>query len=413
MRWRALQSKKFTDIIVRATMEVGSDTLRRIQPGDVAIQRGQTMLMENGLVRMQIEPDGGWVTVHARNIQGPTFLEEADAPSPQRQPAAADVRLQQPKSPPQQPKAQPPPPAEPRRSSPPPNTKGKGEGRDEYGGSKGKGEGKNDAREDYYANKGDRTGKGASEPTKGDTKGEQRWQVKAGPPPKAKSSMPIGAAPWQDGEDPWSKNAFDPWAKAADPWASGAKGTGKDTPQPARGAQARAPTRQDKSLGQPPAPSTPESTIRYDRMDMIRCRGLLLDNNRISVKPESVANLRTLKIPNMEAPDRRVKRTERGDRDRERPSRDDRDRDRDREGGRERRRDAAAAAAEEGAGGGSFLRDRGDALAEARRTPLQKETPKEKTPDAPLAGADKASTEKDASPEKPKEPEKKGNCPTQ
>merc|ERR1719183_2661630 len=92
-RWRALRSEKFSDVIVRETMEVASKTIRRIQPGEVCIQRGDTMQMESGLVRMQIEPDGGWVTVHARHIHGPTFLEEADAP--QRPPAASDVRLRQ------------------------------------------------------------------------------------------------------------------------------------------------------------------------------------------------------------------------------------------------------------------------------------------------------------------------------
>merc|ERR1719183_2603744 len=93
-RWRALRSEKFSDVIVRETIEVASKTIRRIQPGEVCIQRGPTMQMETGLVRMQIEPDGGWVTVHARHIQGPTFLEEVqdvpDRPPPQ---PSADIRM--------------------------------------------------------------------------------------------------------------------------------------------------------------------------------------------------------------------------------------------------------------------------------------------------------------------------------
>lgn len=80
MRWIALESNsisQFGEIIVRATMEVGSAVLKRLQPREVCIQRGQTMLLQSGLVRMQIEPEGGWVTVHARNIGGPTLLATA------------------------------------------------------------------------------------------------------------------------------------------------------------------------------------------------------------------------------------------------------------------------------------------------------------------------------------------------
>ncbi|CAE7661352.1 unnamed protein product [Symbiodinium sp. CCMP2592] len=40
-----------------------------------------TIMLPNGLVRMPVEPDG-WVTVHARHINGPTFLSEAQNEGP-------------------------------------------------------------------------------------------------------------------------------------------------------------------------------------------------------------------------------------------------------------------------------------------------------------------------------------------
>eukprot|EP00428_Durinskia_dybowskii_P018311 CAMPEP_0170211566 /NCGR_PEP_ID=MMETSP0116_2-20130129/5399_1 /TAXON_ID=400756 /ORGANISM="Durinskia baltica, Strain CSIRO CS-38" /LENGTH=863 /DNA_ID=CAMNT_0010462101 /DNA_START=37 /DNA_END=2629 /DNA_ORIENTATION=- len=73
--WRVLASKEFADVIVRETQEVGSRELRRHLPGDTCTQRGMTITLPSGLVRMPVQPDG-WVTVHARHIGGPTFLEE-------------------------------------------------------------------------------------------------------------------------------------------------------------------------------------------------------------------------------------------------------------------------------------------------------------------------------------------------
>jgi len=78
-QWRVLTSKDFCDVIVRETQEVTSRELRRIQPSEVCVQRGTTVELANRLVRMPIHPDG-WVTVHARHIGGPTFMEEVNLP---------------------------------------------------------------------------------------------------------------------------------------------------------------------------------------------------------------------------------------------------------------------------------------------------------------------------------------------
>lgn len=388
MRWHALKSKKFSDIIVRETMEVASHTLRRIQPGDICIQRGQTMQMENGLVRMQIEPDGGWVTVHARNIQGPTFLEEADQ---QRPPPSPDMRAQQSQQSQQRP------PAQQQQQQQPPRLPAQNEY--ELRTDQGKGQ-----RPDEPSSAAARE-KGAP-PAKASGR-EQQWQEKAPqpPPPKGKSAGPIGAAPWQDGEDPWSNNV-DPWAKggAVDPWAVGAargppgkgddkgKGKGKDKGPPRQGNWPGA------SYGQPPPPSGPESTISYDRMKILLVRSTLLDSKAIEVAPSSIANIRTLKIPNME-PAARVKKTDRPD--------------------RERRREAREKEEQENEGGGSFLRDRDNAT--ARDSPVREarsgaaaDSVQRAAPAQPTASAEDAGTTPAApAADETKAKESKGNCPTQ
>jgi len=76
-----LKSNHFSDVIVRASQEVTSRELRRLNPGEVLTQRDRTIMLPNGLVRMPVEPDG-WVTVHARHINGPTFLSEAQNEGP-------------------------------------------------------------------------------------------------------------------------------------------------------------------------------------------------------------------------------------------------------------------------------------------------------------------------------------------
>merc|ERR1712012_65342 len=80
-RWRVLQSPEFLDVIVRSTEDVSSRELRRHQPNEILVQRDVTVELPTGLVRMPIMPDG-WVTVHARHIGGPTFMEEVSIALP-------------------------------------------------------------------------------------------------------------------------------------------------------------------------------------------------------------------------------------------------------------------------------------------------------------------------------------------
>lgn len=80
-RWRVLHSDKFQDVIVRETIEVSSREVRRVCPGEEVLQRGGSVRVSSGLVRMPIEPTG-WVTMHARHIGGPSFLEEVSRPAP-------------------------------------------------------------------------------------------------------------------------------------------------------------------------------------------------------------------------------------------------------------------------------------------------------------------------------------------
>lgn len=411
-RWRALRSEKFNDIIVRETMEVASKTLRRIQPGEVCIQRGATVMIETGLVRMQIEPDGGWVTVHARNIQGPTFLEEADAPSDR--PASFDIRLQQQAGPPsatdaRAPAGVPPPPR--------PATKAAGAApRAEHVPMP-------PSRAGAEATRGGAPGPSKASPardrptpSKASSRGEER---KA----QAKAVVPIGAAPWQDGEDPWSKNT-DPWAKAggADPWASAAP---KRPPaQAARGPPSKG---QPTSSGQGPswgkdyaASSATTPGVRYDRMEMLRVRERLVTSSSIGPAPPQVAQIRTLRIPNMEAAvERRSKRSERDRADRER---------------RDQQRAGAPAAGDDhsrdgGGTGTALLRERGNAA--ARDSPLRGEAGLEPNADrqqrpgppvgaasanrgaSPSAAASAGSPTGDKREEKKAKEDAKANCPTQ
>lgn len=75
LMWRVrTDALEFKDAIVRAKVEMSSAETRRLLPGDTCVQRGAMVRVDPGVVRMPIEPDG-WVTVHARIIGGPTFLE--------------------------------------------------------------------------------------------------------------------------------------------------------------------------------------------------------------------------------------------------------------------------------------------------------------------------------------------------
>lgn len=403
-RWRTLRSEKFNDIIVRETMEVASKTLRHINPGEVCVQRGQTMQMESGLVRMQIEPDGGWVTVHARNIQGPTFLEEIDGPSAALQPST-DIRMRQADA-----YQQPPQPAAQAKSKsfavpspspdnvPMPQARPKAEPKQSWEKWDGKG---SPPRE--------RPGEG-----KGKSRGEDMRNI-GGAQAKAASSKakPIGAAPWQEGEDPWSKAvdplaARDPWAKggATDPWAAGAaRQPGRQPPQEAgKGGKTSAPSRQrdEKSWGgnYPPPASSSSSAARYEMADFMRVRAHLLNNGTLTQPPPSLATMRILRLPNMESGERRSKRS-----DRERTAREDRDRDRDRRRDRE----------DDGGGDGkTFLRDRGSTAArdsptrEARKSEAAADSVQQAAP-APRAGQATAASGGDASTASAKAPAVSGS----
>ena len=62
-------------VIVRQTEDLDGDEIRFIGPEDpvVITQRGPTVTLPCGIVRMPIEPEG-WVTLHAHAIGGPTLL---------------------------------------------------------------------------------------------------------------------------------------------------------------------------------------------------------------------------------------------------------------------------------------------------------------------------------------------------
>lgn len=64
-----------TGIIVRQTAALDSDEIRFIGPKHFTFitQRGPTVTLPSGIVRMPIEPEG-WVTLHAHAIGGPTLL---------------------------------------------------------------------------------------------------------------------------------------------------------------------------------------------------------------------------------------------------------------------------------------------------------------------------------------------------
>lgn len=64
--------------VVRETEDVTSKILRHIVPNEVVIQRGMSVEVSGGLVRIPVQPEG-WTTVHARKIGGPTFLEQDGA----------------------------------------------------------------------------------------------------------------------------------------------------------------------------------------------------------------------------------------------------------------------------------------------------------------------------------------------
>lgn len=77
-RWVARDSPDYPFVIVRATHDVQSGEIERLMPGDSCVQNGDMSTLESGVVRMPIKPEG-WVSVHARLLNGPTFLDLATA----------------------------------------------------------------------------------------------------------------------------------------------------------------------------------------------------------------------------------------------------------------------------------------------------------------------------------------------
>eukprot|EP00811_Abedinium_folium_P032649 NODE_5678_length_1745_cov_1.321384.p1 GENE.NODE_5678_length_1745_cov_1.321384~~NODE_5678_length_1745_cov_1.321384.p1 ORF type:complete len:346 (-),score=69.26 NODE_5678_length_1745_cov_1.321384:707-1744(-) len=80
-RWRVIDDsvQQFMSVIVRESVNVESPEVRRILPGEICTQRGLQQTDPRGIVRMPIEPSG-WVTVHAKAADGPTFLEMVGQP---------------------------------------------------------------------------------------------------------------------------------------------------------------------------------------------------------------------------------------------------------------------------------------------------------------------------------------------
>jgi len=79
-RWTARESSDYPFVIIRETKDVQSAEIGRFEPGQSCIQAGEMTTLESGVVRMPIKPEG-WVSVHARLLNGPTFLDLAAEPS--------------------------------------------------------------------------------------------------------------------------------------------------------------------------------------------------------------------------------------------------------------------------------------------------------------------------------------------
>mmetsp|Transcript_22156 Transcript_22156/g.40755 ORF Transcript_22156/g.40755 Transcript_22156/m.40755 type:complete len:495 (-) Transcript_22156:104-1588(-) len=77
-KWRAVAGQ---DVIVRAGVEVESDKVGQLQPSSLVIQVGEEQVLENGIVRIEVEtlePAGslrGWVTRTAEAAGGPIFFK--------------------------------------------------------------------------------------------------------------------------------------------------------------------------------------------------------------------------------------------------------------------------------------------------------------------------------------------------
>jgi len=79
-QWKVRECDDFQYVIIRKGKDVLSAETQRLLPNDICVQDGPMETLESGVVRMPIrDPTGanpeGWVTVHARLLNGPTFLD--------------------------------------------------------------------------------------------------------------------------------------------------------------------------------------------------------------------------------------------------------------------------------------------------------------------------------------------------
>jgi len=74
LRWKACELDDYPFVIIRETKDVASEEKGRLVPNQICVQAGEMIILESGVVRMPIYPEG-WVSVHARLLNGPTFLE--------------------------------------------------------------------------------------------------------------------------------------------------------------------------------------------------------------------------------------------------------------------------------------------------------------------------------------------------
>jgi hypothetical protein len=90
--WRVRTDPVVTNAVVRESADLRSPEKKQLLPGDTCIQAGPMVKDQSGVVRMPIDPTG-WVSVHARALNGPTFLEMIQEPQP------APVQLEEPQEP--------------------------------------------------------------------------------------------------------------------------------------------------------------------------------------------------------------------------------------------------------------------------------------------------------------------------
>lgn len=385
--WRVLKSDNFEDVLVREAKEVTGAVVRRVQPDELLEQKGATIENESGLVRMPVAPRG-WVTVHARNINGPTFMEivpdrelaaarEKDArvkgavaKKSQPQQAAKAPQQQQPRAPQvakaSQEKASPAMPSGPPAKAGPSRT--------------------SPARERPAAAK--------------QRPGEDGRQIG---PRDSRTSPPLSRPdPTKDApsDDPFFQ--ADPWSKANhDPWAAAAKGppVGRGPPPGSRSNQAtRPPPSKASASSQPQSSATSTGAVSagdrsgpsYSREDMLHVRSQFLGH-------PAVLPIRTIRIPTLEGSP--AKRRDR-ERSTKRPADDD-------------------ARPQPGGASADFLRKQSPARERDSSSQQRPGLPLHRGPgaaaqsgDAAAVGAGNANAAAAQVEQKPKE-ETKANCPTQ